>query len=226
MTLRTSLQVPTLVHGHCGIEGPGEDAGPRPLLVGFHGYAETAERHLEALRRIPGIDGWRRCAVQALHPFYRGKTGEVVASWMTRFARELAIADNVRYVAEAVTRVRSEFPTREPLAWVGFSQGTAMAYRAAAGSGHRGQVLLALGGDVPPELAERDLTGFPRVLIGRGTTDPWYSDERLDADVALLEGKGVTVEVCRFEGGHEWSETFCRAAGTLLGDAAGSPVGV
>ena len=150
MTLRRSVRVPTTVHGHCEVEGPDEDAGPRPLLVGFHGYAETAERHLEALSGIPGIAGWRRCAVQALHPFYRGKTGEVVASWMTRFNRELAIEDNVRYVAEVVTRVRNDFPTREPLVYVGFSQGTAMAYRAAAGAGHRSQALLALGGDVPP----------------------------------------------------------------------------
>jgi predicted esterase len=208
------------------IEGPDEDAGPRPLLVGFHGYAETADAHLEALRRIPGIDRWRRCAVQALHPFYRGKTGEVVASWMTRFNRELAIADNVRYVGEVVTRVQSDVPTRAPLAWAGFSQGTAMAYRAAAGTGSRSQVLLALGGDVPPDLAEHDLTDFPRVLIGRGTTDPWYSEERLGADVELLEGKGVVVEVCRFDGGHEWGEAFCHAAGKALENAEGSGPGL
>jgi predicted esterase len=226
VTARESFQLPTTVHGHFELEGPGEDAGPRPLLVGFHGYAETAERHLEALRRIPGIDAWRRCAVQALHPFYRGKTGEVVASWMTRFNRELAIADNVRYVAQVVEKVKADLPTREPLAWVGFSQGTATAYRAAAGAGHRARVLIALGGDVPPELAGADLDGFPRVLIGRGTADPWYSEEKLEADISLLEGKGVDVELCRFEGGHEWSEEFCRAAGRILAGAAGSAAGV
>jgi predicted esterase len=226
VTLRRSFQVATTVHGHYELEGPDEDVGPRPLLIGFHGYAETAERHLEALRRIPGIEAWWRCAVQALHPFYRGKTGEVVASWMTRFNRELAIADNVRFVAEVVTRVKDDHPIREPLAWVGFSQGTAMAYRAAAAAGHRGHVLLALGGDVPPELAEIDLAGFPRVLIGRGATDPWYSEEELGADIALLEGKGVTVEVCRFDGGHGWDDAFCRAAGRALKNAERSAGGV
>ena len=155
MSVKRELQVPTTVHGHCVVEGPGAEAGPRPLIVGFHGYAETAEAHLEALRGIPGSEGWRRCAVQALHPFYRGKTGDVVASWMTRFNRELAIADNTRYVGEAVSRVKEELPFREPLVYVGFSQGTAMAYRAAAGSGHPSRALLALGGDVPPELADR-----------------------------------------------------------------------
>jgi predicted esterase len=54
------------------------------------------------------------------------------------------------------------------------------------------------------------------VLIGRGSNDPWYSEEKLRSDVALLEEKGVAVEVCRFEGGHEWSGTFYRAAGDFL----------
>ena len=129
-------------------------------------------------------------------------------------------------MAEVVTRVRNDHPIREPLAWVGFSQGTAMAYRAAAAAGHRGHVLLALGGDVPPELAEIDLADFPRVLIGRGATDPWYSEEKLVADIALLEGKGVTVEVCRFDGGHEWGAAFCRAAGQALRNAERSASGV
>jgi predicted esterase len=225
VTLRRSVEIPATVHGHCELEGPDEDAGPCPLLVGFHGYAETAERHLEALRQIPGIESWRRCAVQALHPFYRGKTGEVVASWMTRFNRELAIADNVRYVSEVVARVRSGYPTREPMAWIGFSQGAAMAYRAAARAGHRARVLITLGGDVPPELDDADLTGFPRVLIGRGATDPWYSEEKLASDLALLEGKGVTVEVCRFDGGHEWSDAFYVAAGRVLAEAQRSAAG-
>jgi predicted esterase len=214
--LRQAFPIPATVQGHYIVESPDTSSGPLPLLVGFHGYAETAERHLEALRRLPGIDDWRVCAVQALHPFYRGKTDEVVASWMTRFGREQAIEDNIRYVSGVVARVMGDFPTREPLVYAGFSQGTAMAYRAAAGAGHRSHALLALGGDVPPELAERDLAGFPGVLLGRGSSDPWYSEEKLAADVELLERKGVAVDVCRFDGGHEWSDAFYRAAGDLL----------
>jgi predicted esterase len=214
--LKQTCQIPATVHGHYVVESPASESEPLPLLVGFHGYAETAEVHLEALRRIPGIDGWRRCAVQGLHPFYRTKTGEVVASWMTSFNRELAIEDNVRYVSEVVAKIKADFETRDPLVYVGFSQGTAMAYRAAAATGHRSQALLALGGDVPPELSAEDLAGFPRVLIGRGSGDPWYSEEKLAADVELLKRKGVSVEVFEFGGGHEWSDSFYQAAGDLL----------
>ena len=214
MTARR-FQIPATVHGHYVVEGEDGD-GPRPLLVGFHGYAETAESHLEALRRLPGVARWRLCAIQALHPFYNRKSLEVVASWMTCFDRETAIADNTRYVAEVVSAVKRDFPTREPVAYAGFSQGVAMAYRAAAGAGHRCGALVALGGDVPPELAEQDLSKFPKVLIGRGSDDPWYTEEKLERDLELLRKKGVAVEVCRFAGGHEWSEEFLRAAGRWL----------
>ena len=220
MTTR-EFRIPARTHGHYLVEGPDSNE-PLPLLVGFHGYGETARIHLEALRRVPLPGPWRRCAVQALHPFYNTKTGEVRASWMTRFDRELAIADNVRYVADVVAQVKRDFPTREPLVYAGYSQGVAMAYRAAAGAGHRCQALLALGGEIPPELAERDLSGFPPVLIGRGAEDPWYSAEKLAADVALLEGRGVTVEVCRFDGGHEWSDAFYGAAEAFLARLARS----
>jgi predicted esterase len=210
-----AFQLPVQTHGHYVVEGPESDE-PLPLIVGFHGYGEMAETHLEALRAIPVPGLWRLCAIQGLSTFYNFKTGEVRASWMTRFNRELAIADNTRYVSQVVTQVKRDFPTCEPLVYVGFSQGVAMAYRAAAGAAHRCRALLALGGDVPPELAEGDLTGFPDVLIGRGSQDPWYSEEKLAGDVALLEGRGVPVEVCRFEGEHEWSVAFLRAAGALL----------
>lgn len=63
------------------------------------------------------------------------------------------------------------------------------------------------------------------MLIGRGATDPWYSEDKLAADVALLRGKGVTVEVCRFEGGHQWGDAFYRAAGDLLKSVEASTPG-
>ena len=42
--------------------------------------------------------------MQALHPFYT-KTERIVASWMTRQDRELAIADNIRYVQAVIDAV-------------------------------------------------------------------------------------------------------------------------
>ena len=190
-------------------------AAPRGVLVGFHGYGESAGPHLDALLEIPGIERWTVASIQGLHPFYT-RSGEVVASWMTKLDREAAIADNLAYVGSAVAEILAAAGIDGPLVYSGFSQGVAMAYRAAADAGHACRGLVALAGDVPPEMAERDLAGFPRVLIGRGASDGWYTEEKLTDDVQLLRGKGVEVDFERFDGGHEWTPAFHQRCGELL----------
>lgn len=188
---------------------------PVGLLVGFHGYGETAMMHLAALLDIPGVERWTVASIQGLHPFYT-RSGDVVASWMTKLDRKEAIADNVAYVRGAVEQIASSADIDGPRVYAGFSQGVAMAYRAAAEAGSTCHGLIALAGDVPPELAEQNLDGFPRVLIGRGAGDGWYTEEKLTADVLLLRDKGVEVDFQRFEGGHEWSPQFLERCGELL----------
>lgn len=221
---RVERQIAALVHGRFLLETPPDPAG-RPLLVGFHGYGEAAERHLDELRRIPGASGpsgWTLCAVQALHPFYN-RTGEVIASWMTKQDRELAIHDNIRYVASVVAEIRRTLPVSDRLVYAGFSQGTAMAYRAAAASGHDCHGVIVLGGDVPPELEARALAGFPPVLLGGGTREEWYTAQKMQRDIELLRRKGVDVRPLLYEGGHEWTDEFRRAAGEFLREIAPSP---
>ena len=183
------------------------------MLVGFHGYRENAALHMAVLESIPGIDGWLIVAVQGLHRFY-AKGGGVVASWMTSEDRELAIADNIEYVRNAVDAVRAEFSTRETLVFAGFSQGTAMAFRAAAHV--RADALIVLGADVPPDVAARTPAKLPPVLYGRGRHDDLYTAESHERDVATLERLGVTVESIAFDGGHDWTPEFSSAAGRTL----------
>ena len=206
METTVTRQIPATVHGRYLIRSATNDC--RGLVFGFHGYGTNAEHLLEEMAAIPDISDWTLVAVQALHPFYNTKTGEVVASWMTKLDRELAIGDNIRYVSAVVEQIQEETGVEGPLVYVGFSQGVAMAYRGAAGAGHPSQGLIALGGDVPPELADRDLDGFPPVLIGRGSREEWYSQGQLESDVAVLRAKGIAVETCVYNGGHEWTKEF------------------
>jgi len=62
MTDVTVRTIPTTVHGRYLVR----DGPPERLLVGFHGYGETAEAHMAELEQIPAsIAGppWpsRRC---------------------------------------------------------------------------------------------------------------------------------------------------------------------
>ena len=121
--------IATPMHGrYLVLPGAASDA---PMLLGFHGYGETAEDEFRRLQTIPRIDHWAVVSIQGLHQFYRRSTNEVVASWMTRQNRELAIADNIVYVQNVVNALSQDSPGT--LVLTGFSQGVAMAFRAAAG---------------------------------------------------------------------------------------------
>ena len=189
---------------------------PAPLLVGFHGYGENATRHLKALQRIPGAERWHLASVQALHRFYERRSGEVVGSWMTSQDREQAIHDNLEYVRNVVTALRATTDAETPLVYAGFSQGVAMAYRAALGCGHRCAGLLILAGDIPPELRTEPADRFPPILLGRGRSDPWYTANKLEADLQCLKSKRITFETVLFDGAHEWHQVFYESAGRFL----------
>jgi predicted esterase len=206
--------VETSVHGRYLLRRAA--AEPAPLVVGFHGYGFGAGSMLAELMEIPGIGDWHLASVQGLHRFYNRRNEEVVASWMTRQDRELAIADNVAYVGRALDAIGDSVRLSGPSVYIGFSQGASMAYRAAAGSGRRCDGIVALVGDAPPDLAVATTWGRPPVLIGGGTRDAWYNEAKWQADERLLEGLGSTVDVCVFEGGHEWTGAFRRRTADFL----------
>jgi len=200
------------VHGRYLVRAPATRA-PWPALFSFHGYGEDAATNLAAVQSIPDLDQWLIVAVQALHPFYTKKE-QVVASWMTRQDRELAIDDNVRYVQRVVDAVTREFASAG-IVFAGFSQGVAMAYRAAAHVSAAG--VIALAGDVPPDITRRtERSLLPHVLLGRGTADEWYTEHKMAADVERLKTLATSVDTCVFQGGHEWTGSFAREAGSFL----------
>ena len=204
--------IPATTHGRYIVDCPA-GAGPFPLLVGFHGYKENAEHMLAELLRIRDRRSWIVVSVQGLNRFY-DRDNEVVASWMTRQDRELAIADNLGYVTSVVAAVRRDHPTTAGLVYVGFSQGVAMAYRATAFAGPASGAIL-LAGDIPPDVISL-ARSLPPVLIGRGTTDFWYTQAKAAADLAVLRAAGTSFDEHVFEGGHAWESSFITRSGQFL----------
>jgi predicted esterase len=190
-------------------------ASDAPILLGFHGYGETAEDELRRVQAIPGIDHWAVVSIQGLHHFYRRRTNEVVASWMTRQNRELAIADNLVYVQNVVNTLLQDSPAT--LVLTGFSQGVAMAFRAAAGLNQPVTAVIACGGDIPPELEPNALARIPAVLIGRGVRDEWYTSEKQAADEERLRAAGVAVQSVVVNASHEWTAEFSEISSRFLG---------
>ena len=209
--------IATGTHGRYLIEPPASD-GAAPVLFGFHGYAEGAETQLERMRAIPGAGRWRLVAVQGLHRFYQRRENQVIASWMTRQDRELAIADNLAYVEGVMRDVEKEWPGAPRVVLAGFSQGVAMVYRVAAAAPRPVDGVIAVGGDVPPELDAAALARVPSALVCRGERDEWYTTDKFDNDIGRLREAGVAVRPLAFNGGHEWADEVIRAASLFLNE--------
>jgi len=212
-------QIVTPIHGRYLIRVPeSELRGPlrnRPMLVGFHGYAESAETQMSRLEAIPGSASWVLVSIQGLHRFY-SRGGQVVSSWMTSQDRDLLIDDNLRYVRSVVTEAVHLTGEPQAMVYLGFSQGAAMAWRAAVLGGRRVDGLVTFGGDVPPEIAVRPLVECPPVLVGRGRDDTRYPAEKHQADLEMLASRFVPVEPCEVPGGHEWTQAFADEVGSFL----------
>lgn len=190
------------------------DAGSTPdvLIVGFHGYGETATVQMARLHALREASPAGLVAIQALHRFYGNDGTAIAASWMTREDRELMIADNVAYVDGVLDAVAGTFGEPRVLIYTGFSQGASMAYRAAVLGRRRAAGVAALGGDVPPEIDAAQLARVPRVLIGRGARDRFYDAGKAQQDVQRLKDAGAQVSLVPLDAGHAWTEEFSQAA--------------
>ena len=208
--------IATQTHGRYLIDvAPGHPT--RPLVVGFHGYGEHAGTQLERLRSLRSSASWDLVSVQALHRFYRRDSETIVASWMTREDREAMIADNVGYIDNVLDAVGREVGEPTAIVFVGFSQGASMAYRAAALCRRTSSAVVVLGGDLPPDLGDEPVRRMPRVLVGRGVRDRWFTEERCAADVQRLRHAHVDVRVMELDAGHEWTDAFTREASDWIG---------
>ena len=203
-----TLSIETRTHGRVLVR---DVAQPAAVVIGFHGYTENADIQMERLLRLPAADRWTLVSVQGLHRFYRGTSEQVIASWMTRQDRELMIGDNIEY-ADRVIAALPEVPTIT----IGFSQGVAMAFRSAVRGRRRANGVIAVGGDIPPELLADAASVFPPALMLRGRSDEWYTAAKLEADVAALEVRGVSVEATTYDGGHEWTDAVSLVSAAFI----------
>ena len=66
-----------------------------------------------------------------------------------------------------------------------------MACRAACECPRAVAGLIAVGGDVPPELDREALSRISAAFVARGARDEWYSSDKWSGDQARLRDAGV-----------------------------------
>jgi predicted esterase len=204
------LNIATGIHGRVLVR---EATDPSAIVAGFHGYLENADIQMARLEELPGAHKWTLISVQGLNRFYRARSEEVVAGWMTRQDREEMIADNIAYVDRAIEMTA---PAGLPLFTTGFSQGVAMAFRAGVRGRRRASGIVAVGGDVPPELLGDTALEFPAVLLARGERDDWYTAAKLGADVVALHARKLQAETLVYASGHDWTAEVADVAAAFI----------
>ena len=190
----------------------------RDVWFVFHGYGQLAEDFVREFDHVARPDRVF-IALEGLSRFYVNEgSGTVGASWMTKVAREDEITDYVNYLdavhGEVMQRVAGDGAVR--VCALGFSQGSATAYRWSVRGAACVDHLIAWAGDVPPDLdlaRMRDGDSPRRLTLVVGSRDSFLSERRLAADIERLSDSGVPHELIRFEGGHRLDRDTLAALG-------------
>ena len=181
------------------------DPRAEDVWVVIHGYKQLARRFLRRFEPIAS-PGRLIVAPEALSRFYasaetgrHGPASIVGASWMTREDRLVEIRDYVAYL----DRLLEALPLDgRRLTVLGFSQGVATASRWAATTRPPPARLVCWGGLVPEEIPAARLADI-RLTYVVGEQEEWAPLPAVEAQAASFRGAGGTVDVVRFDGGHE-----------------------
>lgn len=205
----------------------GEVTSCRTLVVALHGYAESAKHMRERLSYLEKHPSMACLCLEAPYPIYLPNQ-KVGSSWLCRYRRRESLGNNLNYLESAMDQLTS-LGHWERLIWLGYSQGAQMAMRAAEVFG--GDHLIAIGGEVPPELLEsnhedgaffttarRQGPDVMKVALMGGRKDMALKDGVFDRAKAWYTSKGHLVEEVRWNGGHSWNEGMDQAVQAQLLD--------
>ncbi len=186
------------------IEPAGTHPKPPALLIAAHGYGQSCKGFIRNFAPLADRN-YLIVAPQGPNQFYWQETGKVGFTWMTRHGRENSIPDLMDYMAQLMERIEGEYTfDRDRVFSLGFSQGTALAFRFGASGIVAPRGVIACGGDLPPDVAERldSLTRFPAMIV-HGRDDTTMSFAKAEEGVATLRAHGYDTTTHYFDGGHD-----------------------
>lgn len=181
----------------------GQAARPAPLLLGLHGYAQTAQDFVGVMRKI-APEEFVAAAAQGFNQIWTGPKSQISFAWLTAYEKEDSIVRNNDFINSLLDRLTGEGlvdPARVFL--LGFSQGSSVAYRFAHRNPRRVAGLISVCSDLPPDIEANlaPLTDIP-ILILYGLKDKIFSVEKSEHAVRALTHGGIDVEAIPFDRGH------------------------
>ncbi|MEJ6776184.1 MAG: hypothetical protein QNK85_02525 [Crocinitomicaceae bacterium] len=167
----------------------------------LHGYGQLAKFFIEKFKGLN--QDLLIVAPEGMHRFYRkGNSGRVGASWMTREAREIDIADNMDWLTALDKKICKKYPIKKRLL-LGFSQGGSTAARWRLTNKVLFDSLMVWGSDFPSEVtnAKELLAEDTNNYFVIGTEDEFFDAKQRDK---LIEDyKSLGFKISTYIGPHD-----------------------
>lgn len=172
----------------------------------FHGYGQLAKDFLTEFKVISDEQNLI-VALEALNKFYfRGLTGKVGASWMTKEARDDEITDYIEFINSIYDKIVGYIDRPQlKINVLGFSQGTHTAVRWLHSSNIPVDNLILWSGAFPQDInyiEKYEYWSKVRTKIVLGIKDKMIENEMLARELESLKVKNLDVELINFHGGH------------------------
>ena len=178
----------------------------KEIWLVLHGYGQLAEYFLLKFQPYDSADRVFIAPEGTNYNYLNGFSGRVGANWMTRYEREVAIANNHVFLDKLMQKYLSGFASLPKVKVLGFSQGAATATRwASQWTGKVDQLVLWAGGfaeDMELDLA-REKFADTRIQVAIGDQDEFVTDEAVLLQKKMLDKLGKTAEKLSFSGGHQ-----------------------
>lgn len=173
----------------------------------FHGYGQLAEFFLRKFRSFDSPDRLIIAPEGTNHCYLEGFGGRVGANWMTSHDRDLAIANNDRFLDKLMEDILRNFEKDEPRIHIlGFSQGAATATRWASRWSISVESLILWAGGFAADMDvtfAKDIFLDTKITVVFGSQDKLMTDESIAKQDIFLSQLGKKSQKIVFEGGHE-----------------------
>jgi predicted esterase len=176
------------------------------FIIACHGYAQLAKHFL---RRFDVLSNEETVIVapEGLSRFYwKGVTGEVVASWMTKENRLSEIEDYSNFIQNVYDHYRALLPDDVRIQLFGFSQGCATQCRWLMAKQPHFHDLILWAGLFPEDIDYRPHAEYlkdKQLHFIYGTEDEYLKPKYLELHQQLMNANELTVHTTVFNGKHE-----------------------
>lgn len=178
---------------------------PPALIIAAHGYGQSCKNFIRKFQP------WCAQNVLVAAPqgpsqlYWEHSPPKIGFSWMTSYMRENTVEDLMAYMTRLFDDLRERYsfdPNRVFI--LGFSQGSALAFRLGASGIVKPAGVIACGGDLPPDVAQRlpEIEPFPALLV-HGKDDPFMSYAKAREGEQILRDHQFPVDTLYFDGGHD-----------------------